>query len=139
MKDESVKIKFVEMRVQNKSFDEIARALNVSKQTLLNWNDKFKKDIRQLKLINYYDLLQKYNQNDMIRLETLLKLKKTAMDELSSRSFKDVKTIDLINIIRYLDDEINSIRSVKTAQIDKDVIGNYEGINYEQVSLNEID
>lgn len=120
MKDEATKMKFIELRIQSKSFDEISKILNVSKQTLIAWNKKYRRDIEKLKLDNYNELLVKYNENSLVKLEGLLKIKEALFNELSSRSFKSVKLKELIELMKYLDSEIDKIVS-KQKQVSSDI------------------
>lgn len=53
MKKHLLKNKFIELRVNQNTFDEIAKELNISKPTAIKWAKEFNKDI-ELERLNRY-------------------------------------------------------------------------------------
>lgn len=53
MKKHLLKDKFIELRVKEKTFDEIAKELKISKPTAIKWGQEFKKEIELEQLNNY--------------------------------------------------------------------------------------
>jgi len=60
MKSNEIKDKFIELRAQGNSYDNIAKKLNVSKQTLINWSKEFHIEILNLRAISLEALQEKY-------------------------------------------------------------------------------
>ncbi|MCF8296162.1 MAG: hypothetical protein K9H48_18330 [Melioribacteraceae bacterium] len=53
MKKHLLKNKFIELRVKENTFDEIAKELKISKPTAIKWAKEFKKEIELERLNNY--------------------------------------------------------------------------------------
>lgn len=60
MKEADKKEKFIELRVQNKSFDKISEEINVSKPTLIKWSKEFHHEISNLKSLKLEEIKEKY-------------------------------------------------------------------------------
>lgn len=91
---------FVQMRIGGKSFDEIAKALNVAKSTLIDWNKKadIKKSIDEGKAFAINTVVKAFQYNRQERLKALLQLSKKINDELQSRNLSDVSTDKLLQM-----------------------------------------
>jgi DNA-binding XRE family transcriptional regulator len=95
------KDKFIELRIEGHSFDDIAKQLNISKQTLVNWS---KEEAVQIQLMNLEELRKeelhkKYIVTSKSRIEMLgLRLNKL-LEELDKRDFKDLSTDSLIKLV----------------------------------------
>lgn len=119
MKGETEKSRFIELRLTGLSYEKIAEELKVSKQTLINWNAKYQKEINQLKLIQYDSLLTQYNEIGKARFEELLKLKKRILEELQSRDLTEVKTNDLVTMLERIDNRIMTIKETVNCETDE--------------------
>jgi len=83
MKDQTVKEKFVELRARGWSFDRIAKELQVSKQTLVNWSRELSLEIRNRRAIEHEALLEQYAVTQAGRIELLGELLKRLKEELA--------------------------------------------------------
>lgn len=113
-------MKFIELRANFYSYDEIAKQIKVSKPTLINWSAKYKSQIDRLKFIKLDALLRAFNEVEELRLEYLLKLKNKILSEIEKRDLKGVKFIDLLTAIEKIDAKIDKIksRSCETDELD---------------------
>ena len=99
MKDNQVKDKFIELRVQGLSYARIAEELNVSKQTLIRWADEYRNQIRNLKAIELEAQLEKYTISKRKRIEFLSDQFRTIKEELQKRNFDNVQTDKLLGFL----------------------------------------
>lgn len=91
---------FIQMRIEGKSFDEIATELKTTKQTLIDWNKKelVRYAINEGKAFKINTLVKTYNFNLVNRIKTYLELSKKINDELLSRDLKDISTDVLLKM-----------------------------------------
>ena len=102
MKDQKTKMQFIDLRAQGMSYDKIARELEVSKQTLINWSKEYEIEIANLKAIEMESLQERYYLNKSKRIELLGKKLAAVQDELENRDLKDVPTDKLFDLfIKY--------------------------------------
>jgi transposase len=102
------KEKFVELRAKNLSFDKIAKKLNVSKPTLIEWSQELNQEIANLKTIELEALQEKYymQKKQKIKLygKQLEKIKEELEVRLENNELKDVKTEQLFKLFfEYMD------------------------------------
>lgn len=71
MKDLSVKNSFVELRANGWSFDRISKKLNVSKPTLIKWQNEMEDDIEEIKNTNLEAIKERYKLTEIERLNRL--------------------------------------------------------------------
>lgn len=85
---------FIMLRIEGKSFDELAKELNTTKQTLIDWNKKaiVRNAINEGKAFKINSLVKTFKFDLSTRVETYLKLSKKINDELLSRDLKDINT-----------------------------------------------
>ena len=108
MKTTEQKEKFVELRAKNLSFDKIAKKLNVSKPTLIEWSQELNQEIANLKTIELEALQEKYymQKKQKIKLygKQLEKIKEELEARLENNELKDVKTEQLFKLFfEYMD------------------------------------
>lgn len=94
-----IKNKFVELRAKSYSFDKIAIELSVSKQTLINWSKELKLEIGNLRALEEQCLKEKYYLDHKGKIEAYGSIIKKAKEELDKRSFENIPTDKLIDII----------------------------------------
>jgi len=92
MKDQKIKLRFIDLRAQGLSYDKIARDLEVSKQTLINWSKECATEIANLKAIEMESLQERYYLTKSKRVEFLGKALAAVQDELENRDLKQVPT-----------------------------------------------
>lgn len=93
------KQKFIELRAQGLSFDKIAKELNKSKQTLIDWSRDFSGEIANLKAIELEGIYQKYYLLKENRLQTLGTMLNKIKDEVETRELTDVPTEKLLDLL----------------------------------------
>lgn len=95
------KEKFIELRVEGLSFEEIAKRLNISKQTLVNWSKEAETKVQLLNLeeLRKEELQKKYIVTSQSRIEMLDKRLNKMIEELDTRDYKNVSTESLIKLI----------------------------------------
>ena len=102
MKDQKIKLRFIDLRAQGLSYDKIARDLEVSKQTLINWSKECATEIANLKAIEMESLQERYYLTKSKRIEFLGKSLAAVQDELENRDLKQVPTEKLFDLfIKY--------------------------------------
>ena len=102
MHDQEAQQKFVELRVQGRSFARIASELNISKRTLINWSRKFQFEIHNQRVIELEALQEKYlasREEEVARLgEHLTEVE----EELKKRSVTVLSTPRLFTLAESL-------------------------------------
>ena len=93
------KQKFIELRAQGLSFDKIAKELNKSKQTLIDWSRDLSGEIANLKAIELEDIYQKYYLLKENRLQTLGTMLSKIKTEVDTRELTDVPTEKLLDLL----------------------------------------
>lgn len=95
------KDKFLELRVEGLSYEDISKQMNISKQTLVNWS---KEEDIQVQLLNLEELKKeelqkKYIVTSKSRIEMLGKRLNKLLEELDKRDFKHLSTESLIKLV----------------------------------------
>lgn len=107
MKDLSVKNSFVELRANGWSFDRISKKLNVSKPTLIKWQNDLEDDIEEIKNTNLEAIKEKYRLTEIEMTRSFGKLVKKVLTELFKRNLSEVSTDKLANIYLKMSDQMN--------------------------------
>jgi hypothetical protein len=102
---------FILLRIEGKSFDDIAKELKTSKSTLIDWNKKVevRNEIQQGKAIKINTIVKAYEFDKQTRLKTLLSLSKKINDELSKRDLTSVSTDVLLKMSIANENRVNEI------------------------------
>ncbi len=92
--------KFIELRIAGNSFDEIAKELKISKQSLIEWNKQLdtRTAIDEGKAFKINNLVKANNFDIVNRLTTYLKLSKKINNELLKRDLFQVSTETLLKM-----------------------------------------
>lgn len=100
MKFERQITEFTELRIEGKSFDEIAVILKTSKQTLIDWNKQIqvKETIDTGRAIKINSIVKTFQFDLNNRLQTYLQLSKKINDELLQRDLTTVTTDTLLKM-----------------------------------------
>jgi len=125
-------MKFIELRANFYSYDEIAKQIKVSKPTLINWSAKYKREIDKLKFIKLDGLLKAFREVEEMRLEYLLKLKNKILSEVEKRDLSEVKFIDLLTAIEKIDAKIDKIKSFTC---ESDEVDDYMNLDLKKVKI----
>lgn len=106
MKDFQKKERFVELRAQGLSFDKISKEINVSKPTLIKWNQEYSKEVANLVFFNSENLIEEFRLLKIHKIEALGRTLSKVLEELSKRNFENVSTKDLITIAFSLENKL---------------------------------
>jgi len=111
MKIEKLIVDFIQLRIEGKSFDEIAKALKTSKSTLIEWNKKVevRNEIKQGKALAINTVVKAFAFDRQTRLKTLLELSKKISDELLSRDLTSISTDTLLKMSIANDNRVSEI------------------------------
>lgn len=102
MHDEKIVQRFIELRVQEWSFDRIARELNVSKPTLIGWSRKHQHTIANLTAIERENRLNQILASSEERTRKLGEQLQAAEVELAKRDLTTLSTGRLLTHIEGL-------------------------------------
>lgn len=101
--------KFIELRAEGKSFDEIAKRVNISKPTLIKWSKEFKEKIEEVSKIIEEQFIIEQKVKRTIRAQKLSEELDKAYVALSHTDYKNMSKKDLIGIIEKLENKLNAI------------------------------
>jgi transcriptional regulator with XRE-family HTH domain len=99
MKNQEVRERFVELRAQGWSFERIAKELNCSKQTLINWSKESSLQIRNLKALHLDALQDKYLVGKEHRVRVFGEQLNRMIAELEKRDYRHVPTMKLLEMV----------------------------------------
>ncbi len=91
---------FIQLRIEGNSFDEIAKRLKASKQTLIEWNKQkiVREAIKEGKIFKINSIVKTYKFDLTNRIESYLKLSEKISNELLQRDLKEVNTDTLLKM-----------------------------------------
>jgi orotate phosphoribosyltransferase-like protein len=98
VKDLQTREKFIHLRSQGYSFEKISKEINVSKPTLIKWDQEYSKEVAILIFFNSENLIEEFRLLKIHKIEALACTLRKVLEELSKRSFENVSTKDLITI-----------------------------------------
>jgi len=98
MRDQQTKIRFVDLRTKDWSFDRIAKELKVSKQTLINWSKELALEIANVRAIELESLQEQYYLLKRQRIELFGERLIAIRKELENRDLKDIPTDKLFDL-----------------------------------------
>jgi len=90
------KEKFVELRAEGLSFDNISKAMNISKPTLIQWNVSLAREIENKEFLEYQSLLDKYKLSKRKQLEYFSTQLNKIHKELSQRDLSQLTIREII-------------------------------------------
>ena len=100
---------FIELRARGNSFDTIAKQLEVSKGTLINWSRDLEDEIQNYSALELDALKEKYLISKKHQIQSYGEQLATVREELSNRDLSDVKTEKLIEVEIKLLEAINKL------------------------------
>ena len=140
MKIEKQITDFIQLRIEGKSFDEIAKSLKVAKSTLIEWNKKaeVKNSINEDRAIAINTVIKAFNYDRQARLKALLQLSKKINDELQQRDLKEIATDKLLQMSISNDGRISKLTD-KTIEIgnNPNIITFDKGDGFFEMALDE--
>ncbi len=99
--------KFIELRAEGLSFDEIAKKVNISKPTLIKWSKDLKDKIDEVTQIIEEQFLAEQRIKNIARAQKISEELDRAYNALSNTDYENMKKKDLINIIKVLEEKLN--------------------------------
>ncbi len=99
MKDNKIKERFILLRGEGLSFDKIAKMINVSKPTLIEWEKEFNNEIKEIKEIRFSEILEKYNMLKEKRIERIAKELELAWKAYEKMDYKEMNKRELSMVI----------------------------------------
>lgn len=99
--------KFIELRAEGLSFDEIAKKVNISKPTLIKWSKELRDKIEEVTQIIEEQFLAEQRIKNIARAQKISEELDRAYTALSKTDYEDMKKKDLINIIKILEEKLN--------------------------------
>jgi hypothetical protein len=106
MHSNEIKDKFVELRAKSWSFDRIAEELNVSKRTLIRWQEEFGIQIENLRQIEFERVQERLLGSQAEQLEALIGEYQRYRNELLTRDPGRVPQYMLFRIVARLRDQL---------------------------------
>jgi transposase len=104
MKGNNTKKQFIELRAKGVSFSKIAKRLEVSKTTLIEWGKEFESEIINLKAMELEELQEMFYVQKQKRIELFGSQLSLILKELEKRDFTSIPTDKLIELkMKYLD------------------------------------
>jgi hypothetical protein len=124
MKFEKQVEQFMELRIEGKSFDEIATTLKTSKQSLIDWNKQLqvKDTIKEGKALKINAVVKSFQFDLENRLNTYLELSQRINAELLQRDLTTIATDTLLKMSIANDNRVKDLLSEKV------IIGQNENI-----------
>ena len=92
MKNKETKVRFIERRAQGLPLAKIAAKSNVSKTTLVNWNQEVKEEIDNLRAIELEAMYEKYDLSTRKRVEFFGDVLSRIQRELETRDLSAIPT-----------------------------------------------
>ena len=99
--------KFIELRAEGLSFDEIAKKVNISKPTLIKWSKELKDKIEEVTQIIEEQFLAEQRIKNIARAQKISEELDRAYEALRKTDYDNMKKKDLINIIKILEEKLN--------------------------------
>lgn len=100
--------RLIELRAEGVSLDKIAGELNMSKTTVSRHVYSLNIEIKNRKYEIMDTMLEKYRCTKQAQLSTYLENYEVALNELKSRGFTEMKTRELIEYIKFIENKIEN-------------------------------
>jgi len=103
MKTKDQKTKFIVLRAKGLSFDKISKEIDVSKPTLIKWNQDFYKQISSLEYIEAQSLVELHQYSAKQKLEVYSKKLREVYQRLENIDISDFSFKEIIEFKNYLE------------------------------------
>jgi transposase len=117
MHSRKLKDKFIEMRAEGLSLLKIARDLQVSKQTLIDWGKEFEFELSNMKTMHLDALQERYFISKRARTENLGVQLQRVREELKKRDLSTLSTDKLYDVYLKLTQECNNIQITNSFKV----------------------
>ncbi|HOX59507.1 MAG TPA: hypothetical protein P5205_20690 [Candidatus Paceibacterota bacterium] len=108
MHDEKTVQRFIELRSQGWTYQQLMAELHVSKPTLIGWSRKYQFQIQNLRAIELEALAEKWLASVSDRVSALGEQLRRVQTELAGRDVKDLSTAQLYSLARSLRRQIEA-------------------------------
>jgi hypothetical protein len=98
MESSELKEKFILLRAKGYSFDRLAKELEKSKQTLVNWSKEFEEEIANLKNMEIEALNERFYLSKQHKIQAFGEILDKIKSEVSTRDLSDVPTDKLMDL-----------------------------------------
>jgi hypothetical protein len=109
MHSTDTKSKFLELRAKDWSLARIAKHIDVSVRTLVDWNQQHREEIRTLRAIEIEALQEKFLATHEQELNSLTHLLKRVDQEIAARNVDHLETVELFRLAAATRAEIRKI------------------------------
>lgn len=103
---QAVEDRFIELRAGGAPYSDIARELDVSKQTLIEWSKVLRVKLANACAIRQDEVVAKLTAASKARIESFSSRLHAIMGELEGRDLREVPTRDLFTLAMKLDDHL---------------------------------
>ena len=97
--DEATVQKFIQLRAQGRTFDTLAKELQVSRKTLVKWSHRFQHEIQNLRAVELENQADQFLVRREARWEALGRDLRRAEAELAQRDFTKIPTDRLLSLV----------------------------------------
>ena len=126
MKDQETKQRFIQLRAEGHSYENIANELNVSKKTLLKWGHDFAQDINNMQYFIYQNMLEQFKMTKQEQIFNWFQEIKKIDDALEKKDYNELSKKDLIILKEKFENKIlKEIGDITyDTEVDKDLSAN---------------
>ena len=107
MKNIEQKEKFIELRAKGFSFEKCSKELNISRPTLIKWQNEFRTEISNRQFLNYQNILEKHQLLKTNKVELLTAFLEKLWKEIQLKDLTKIEIKDLIRIKNDVATELN--------------------------------
>jgi len=100
---------FIELRAEGRSFDEIAKRMNISKPTLIKWGKEYKDKIEEVSKVKGEQFIIEQKIKRTLRAQKLSEELDKAYEALKKTDYKNMSKKDLINIIEKIENKLSKL------------------------------
>jgi len=108
MKDQETKERFIQLRAEGMSFNNISKKLKISKTTLIKWSQEFDREINNLQYLAYQSLIEQYKVTKQEKINFLIKELHKIYEALSQKDYKELSVKDLIFIKERFENDLKN-------------------------------
>jgi transposase len=131
-KKQDTKLHFITLRANGSSYDEIAKELNISKHTAIQWATIYQSEIDQIKYESFIQVKESFKRSKLKRYETLLsQLEKIDNALMNEETLSRANPKDLMQLKITLEQQIAKIEhntTFETQYTQKNILGDEETI-----------
>ncbi|WKZ71083.1 MAG: helix-turn-helix domain-containing protein [Melioribacteraceae bacterium] len=106
------KQKFISLRAEGNSFDEIAKKINISKPTLIKWNKEFHEEIIELHKIMDEKFIEEEKLKRKIRAKYLRNELEKAYEALEKTNYDKLSKKEIIHLIDKLESKFTELSKI---------------------------